>query len=251
MVQRMPPIPPGPPPTLAATPAFDAAERVIYSGDGVESSRGKVLYKVTENAAKMLCTVFVDFNALPQQSEASTARIAFQNGLLKGRPVARDSLVHPPLGSGSGAWAVITAGDLANGVRGNAWNLFPNPLEIGIAIGNERFGLIHLLAGHSGTINSFMGSNVGKELVFRLDKPSQEDARINMSNGLQALLGSSFGVSKLAQIAHAGDNKFVLRSSDNRKLVIDRQGAAPLHTITTLYGADSAFRGGATVWSRD
>ncbi|HET7275332.1 MAG TPA: hypothetical protein VFI91_09110 [Longimicrobiaceae bacterium] len=247
MVLRMPPVPPGPP-SLDAVPALHATERVIYSGHGNEATRGRVLYKVTENPAKMLCTVYVDFNALLHETEATTARVAFQSGLLKDRPVTKNSMVHSPAGS-SHAWALIAKSDLPGGFPGPDWGLLPDPLEIGIAIGNERFGLIHLLAGHSGTINTFIGSNVGKALVFRLDKQSQEDTRINASNGLQALLGESFGTSKLAEITHSGGNKFILKSRDNRKLVIDRQGGAPTHTVTTLYGADKATGiGGTVVW---
>jgi hypothetical protein len=249
MVLLMPPIPPGSPPPVTTSPPLDAVERDIYSGQGNEPTRGKVLYRVMENAAKMLCTVYVNDHALPQEREAQTARIAFQNGLLRGRPVTKDSLIHPPFTSAGGAWAVISKADLPAGVPGADWALLPDPLEIGIAIGNERFGLVHLLAGHSGTINSFLGSNTGKALVFRLDQPSQEDSRINMSNGLQALLGESFGTSKLAEISHGEGNKFILKSRDNRKLVINRQGGAALHTITTLYGADAGSGvGGTAVW---
>jgi hypothetical protein len=247
LTAQMPPVPPGPPPAIQPVNLLNA-EATIYSGSGVCQGRGKVLYKLTKNAAKGLASLFINTGAGPAENEATTLRMQFHLSLLAADPPNKETLIKSPIG-GSTAWGVIKKNSL-NGAIKAAWNEFPDEVKIGVALGDPWFGLIHLLSGHASTINSYLASAAGSQAVFQTGV--QADRMALNTSGLQALISESFGENGLNSIEHAGGSRFVLRARDNRKLVIDKQGGAAHHTATTMYGADQNYSGQANlVWSRN
>lgn len=252
LVARMPPVPPGAPPPVTLPP-LSAADTVIYKGSGTAKGRGRVLYKMTNSLAQGLVSVYVDPSASGADLEASTLRMQFHTSLLTANPPSAATLIKSPIG-GDTAWAVLKKSDLHSVYSKAAWNEFPDEVKIGVPVGDPWFGLIHFLSGHAGTINTFLGSGVGREKVFRFDNndPAAASTRAAVNtNALQALLTVSFGAEGLRSVLHAGGNKFILIANDNRKLVIDRQGGA-IHTLTTMYGASESHGAGETtpVWTR-
>jgi hypothetical protein len=252
MVARMPPLPPGPPPVVNPLPKLSSAETIVYKGVAQANGRGRVLFKVTNNLAQGMISVYADAHTAQSDLEASVLRMQFHNSLLTANPPQASTLIKSPIG-GDTAWAVLRKSELDGSCAKAAWNEFPAEVKIGISLGEPRFGLIHFLSGHAGTINTFLGSEVGKATVFRFDHddPAAASARAALNtNALQAMLTVSFAAPSLHSVLHAGGNKFILIATDHRKMVIDRQGG-PVHTLTTMYGANETPSESSTVvWSR-
>ena len=184
----MPPAPPGVAPVINV-PKLSNTETTIYHGSGTAQGRGRVLYRLTNNLGQGMISVYVNPSAALSDQEANTLRMQFHNSLLSANPPNADTLIRSPIG-GDTSWAVLKKSDLGQFNAKAAWNEFPDEVKIGIAVGNPWFGLIHLLSGHAGTINTFLASAVGKDTVFRTGE--QADRAALNTNGLQALLTVSF-----------------------------------------------------------
>ncbi len=249
VIANMPPVPPSFPHALnlPKPPALSTEDTNIYSGSGTSPGRGLVRYRLSENKAKALISVYADEGATHAQTEASTLRMQFHNSLLTANPPNRDTLIKSPIG-GSTVWLQIEKAALAGGAAKAGWEVFPARLKIGVAVGEARFGLIHFLTGHANTIGTFLSSATGQEQVYQTGE--QKDRALLTTSGLQALLDNNFTADKLRRIWHGGGAKFVLMASDQRKLVVDNQTGGDTHTLTTLYGASEAYGGPSTeIWA--
>lgn len=250
VIANMPPVPPSFPNALnlPKPPALSTEDTNIYSGSGTSQGRGLVRFRLSENKAKALISVYADAGATHAQTEASTLRMQFHNSLLAANPPNKNTLIKSPIG-GSTVWLEIDKAALANGVAKAGWDVFPAKLKVGVAVGEARFGLIHFLSGHAGTIGTFLASAAGQEQVYQTGE--QRDRPLLTTTGLQALLSNNFAADKLRKIWHGGDAKFVLMASDRRKLVIDNQAGGDTHSLTTLYGASETYGDASTeIWER-
>jgi len=233
LVTTMPPLPPVGAPPLALTSSVCNTESTIDEGWGVADGRGRVIYRFTRNPGTALISVYVESHTSAADQEARLLCMQFHSSLLTVNHPTADTLIRSPFG-GSDSWVAIKKVDLDGAHAKVAWDRFPAEMKIGVPVGTPSFGLVHFLSGHAATLNTFLKSEAGKAAVFR---DGQSDRHLVNTNGLHAIITDSSAANGLRSILHVRDNKFVLIARNNRKLVVDRH-ATPIHTLTTLYGAN-------------
>ena len=224
------PVPP-PRPEPVASRKLSQAERLIYEGSGQNPGHGSIEWRITRNAAMADITIWIGIDKVAGDYR-SQLRFKMADGLIdvsQGGPQS-DWWVKAPYRTGPDAlvWSAIDTNTLPLNKSGLG-TLGGKVIEIGVKLGDARFGLIHLLSGHNKSVRA-----VGHERIERTGD-TRDDVYVTMLS-LQAGL-KRFSASNLVRIGSAEPthNKLQLAGSDTGFVVVTRTGAEDRYAITTVY----------------
>lgn len=235
--------PPRPMAAQLATPRLSAAEQPIYSGSGQNPGHGQVTWTITRNAAKSEMTILLELGEKIAGQYEATHRFKLADGLLVvGQANDQENWwVNAPymMGQDKAVWHTIDLNRMMTrpiqGVQ------LPPRIEIGIKLGNARFGMIHFLSGHARTTR-----NVGDHGIdmtgFTPKERGQMDAFV-------PLLSLQTGMKRFEQdqitrinFDHL-QNKFVVQGQNAGLMVVTRRLGTPRYALTTLYNTSNQAGG--------
>lgn len=226
------PVPP-PEPTLTAIPKLSNQDVVICSGSGMNPGHGKVTWEISRNAAKMDIIIELKLGEYTGGAWSSQQTFKMVDGLLdtsQGGSQEDWWLRTPtPRHADREVWHTI---DLKSLVGATALGSMPPTIEIGVKLGNARFGLIHLLAGHAQAVR-----NVGPFTTATTDDRRDDVYRTVLC--LQAGMGR-FAEDAIKLITYdATADKFLVKGSHSGLIVVTRTNGSARYAITTIYNANT------------
>ncbi|MGI4756298.1 MAG: hypothetical protein ACRYGF_05540 [Janthinobacterium lividum] len=213
------------PPVPVLTPLLDA-EVVVVSGHGDHDRAGHLQYTLSKNEAKVDAKLEVK---LDRKSTPYTVRL--HPGLITG--ATSNSQIAAPFGN---CWHTIqTKTDAME--RGGVLITDPAPLpravKFGLKLGNAKFGLVHVMAGHFSDLRSFTSG------VAQVAGMEEYRSFLAMQSGLQACLSPESLQAMYRETDRADKYVFVGLWSGKAVIVATRFDAADQRfDITTLYIGD-------------
>ena len=231
------PVPP-PLPAFEKLPKLSAAEAPIYSGSGDNPGHDPVAWTITRNAAKAELTITLNLGAKTAGQYAATHIFKLADGLLQtGNENDQENWwINAPMTGAGADKAVWHSLDLsAMATRDIEGIVLPAKIEIGVKLGNARYGLIHLLAGHSKSVR-----NVG---TYSIDTKGIKGVEayvpmIALQSGMQRFAREQ--ITRINYDSHR--NKFLLQGQYSGLIVVTRTPGSPRYALTTHYNTgNTAF----------
>ena len=110
-------------------------------------------------------------------------------------------------------------------------------------LGNGRYGLIHLLAGHDDDMRGWMGNANPTQ--------NQGDQGYRTIQGVQVGLMKRLAIAELQEIRRDVGNKWLFIGKDGACLVATQAAGKPYLTITTFYKSAGRVGGDSAIyWQR-
>lgn len=231
------PVPP-PLPAVEKLPKLSAAEVPLCSGSGNNPGHGQVTWTVTRNAAKAEVTITLNLGAKTGGQYDATHVFRLADGLLQvGAPTDSENWwINAPFSSAGGDKAVWHSLDLASmATKTDPSFVLPAKIEIGVKLGNARFGLIHLLAGHARSVRNVGAYSIDTEGIKGVEAYVP---MIALQSGMRRFAREQITRINFDNAA----NKFLLQGQYSGLIVVTRTPGSPRYAITTLYNTtDTAF----------
>jgi len=231
------PVPP-PLPAVEKVPKLSSAEVPLYSGSGDNPGHGLVTWTITRNAAKAEVTFTLNLGVKTAGQYDATHVFKLADGLLQigAQNDQENWWINAPMTGAGADKAIWHSLDLASmATRAIPGVVLPAKIEIGVKLGNSRFGLIHLLAGHAKSVRNVGAYSIDTEGIKGVDAYVP---MIALQSGMRR-----FAQEQITRINYDNArNKFLLQGQYSGLIVVTRTPGSPRYAITTLYNTtDTAF----------